>query len=336
MKILLAAFAALLALAPAPGAAQDGKKKYKVLYITQSKGFVHGSVKRKAPDQLAPSEVSLTEIGKESGLFDVECTQDASVLTPEKLKELDVVGFYTTGNLPITPEHFGAFVEWLKGGKAMIAFHAATDTYHNFKPYSELINGTFAGHPWGSGESVTLAIHDPEHPVVRMLGSEFVIKDEIYQYRNYDPKAVRVLYSLDMSKCKTKMPYHVPVCWVREVGQGRLFYTNLGHNDATWQNPKVKEHLLAGIRWALKLEQGSAAPNPEAQALENVKSFLAVAAGEAGKSYDALAAKAAKLPGDAVVSLNDQIAALRKIDAKKEPDKRKAELDRILAEIEKK
>jgi hypothetical protein len=333
MRILLGAIALLLALAPA--AAQE-KKKYKILYITQSKGFVHGSVKRKAPDQLAPSEVSLTEIGKESGLFDVECTQDASILTPEKLKELDVVGFYTTGNLPITPEHFGAFTEWLKGGKAMIAFHAATDTYHNFKPYYELINGTFAGHPWGSGETVTLAIHDPAHPVVKMLGNEFVIKDEIYQYRNYDPGAVRVLYSLDMAKCKTKAPYHVPVCWVREVGQGRLFYTNLGHNEGTWQNPKVKEHLLAGIRWALKLEQGSAAPNPEAQALENVRSFLAVAASEAGKPYDELSAKAAKLPGDAVAGLNAQIAALRKIDAKKEPEKRKAELERILAEIEKK
>jgi hypothetical protein len=242
------------------GSAQE-KKKYRALFVTQSKGFKHGSVTRKG-DALAPAEISITEIGKESGLYDVECTQDASVLTAEKLKDLDLVLFYTTGELPITPENFNAFLEWLKGGKAFAAFHSATDTYSNFKPYYELVNGTFAGHPWGSGETVTLAIHEPTHPVVKMLGEEFVIKDEIYQYSHYDPKAVRVLYSLNMSKCKLKMPYHVPICWVRQVGKGRLFYTNLGHNESTWQNPKVKEHVLAGLRWALGLEQGPAEPNP--------------------------------------------------------------------------
>ena len=66
-----------------------------------------------------------------------------------------------------------------------------------------------------------------------------------------------------MDKCNPKMPWHVPVCWVREYEKGRLFYTNLGHNEKTWEDATFKAHLLAGIRWALKLEQGSATPNPE-------------------------------------------------------------------------
>src|ERR1043166_3627084 len=250
MKSIPRALVVLLLAAPVAGVAQD-KKKYKILFITQSKGFPHGSVTRKGAP-LAAAEVSMTEIGKDSGLFDVECTQDASVLTSEKLRDLDAVMFYTTGALPISPENFAAFRDWLKSGKPMIGAHSATDTFGNLKPYYELINGTFAGHPWGSGETVTLTNHDPSHPAVKMLGAEFQWKDEIYQYSHYDPKAVRVLYSLNMAKCKTKMPYHVPVCWVREVGSGRLFYTNLGHNESTWANPKFKEHLLAGIRWALK------------------------------------------------------------------------------------
>src|SRR4051812_25200831 len=109
MRLILRAFALLLVLSPLIGAAQDSKKKYKILYISQSKGFKHGSVDRKNNAQLAPSEVSMTEIGMTSGLFDVECTQDASILTPEKLKELDAVMFYTTGGLPISKENFAAF-----------------------------------------------------------------------------------------------------------------------------------------------------------------------------------------------------------------------------------
>lgn len=322
MRLLLRILAVLVLVAPA--AAQE-KKKYKLLYISQSKGFKHGSVDRKDGKPLAPSEIAVTEIGAASGLFDVECTQDASVLTAEKLKELDAVMFYTTGNLPITPENFAAFEAWLQSGKAMIGAHSATDTFGGFKPYFSLINGTFDGHPWGSGETCAMLNHEPSHVTAKMLGEEFQFKDEIYQYRNYDPKAVRVIYSLDMSKCKTKQPYHVPVSWVRESGKGRLFYTNLGHNEGTWTNPKFREHLLTGIRWALKLEDGPAEPNPALQYAEQAKAFVQVAGGNA----EALLAKI-KASKDV-----EKLAALyKKIDEHRRMKGDKAALkDEILAEI---
>jgi hypothetical protein len=328
---MLGALALLALLAPSAGAAQD-QKKYRMLFITQSKGFKHGSVDRK--DQpLAPSEIAMTEIGNESGLFTVECTQDAAVLTAEKLKDLDAVMFYTTGGLPISPEHFEAFEAWLKSGKAMIGAHSATDTFGGFKPYYSLINGTFDGHPWGSGETVAVANHEPSHPAVKMLGESFLIKDEIYQYRNYDPAAVRVLYSLDMPKCKTKAPYHVPVCWVREHGKGRLFYTNLGHNEGTWKNPLIRTHLLAGIRWALGLEQGPAEPNPGLSYAEQAKAFVQIAGAEAGKNVETLLPKAAKAAEDLAwgAGLWKSIDTWRRV---KDADRKKADRDRLLAEIE--
>lgn len=336
MRMLLRALVLALALAPAAGVAQD-KKKYKILFITQSKGFKHGSVDRKKDAPLAPSEISMTEIGKDSGLFDVECTQDASVLTPDKLKELDAVMFYTTGGLPISKENFAAFEEWLKAGHAMIGTHSATDTFGDFQPYWSLINGTFDGHPWGAGETCTITVHETSHTVAKPWPAEFQIKDEIYQYRHYDPKSVRVIYSLNMAKCKTKQPYHVPVCWVRESGKGRLFYTNLGHNEGTWQNPDFKAHLLAGIRWALRLDDGPAEPNPDLQYAEQAKAFALVAGNK--ESAEALAAKAEKAAkADAAwgAKMYEDIDKYRRMDKKKDPEKANAEKDRLLAEIDKK
>ena len=55
-------------------------------------------------------------------------------------------------------------------------------------------------------------------------------------------------------------------------GQGRVFYTSLGHREDVWnadeknrKNSKevseaYQQHLLNGIKWALGLEPGSAAP----------------------------------------------------------------------------
>jgi uncharacterized protein len=298
--------------------AEDAKKKYKVLFITQSKGFMHGSVNRnKLP--LAPAEVALQQIGQNSGLFDVECTQDASVLTADKLKELDVVFFYTTGALPIAEADFSAFLEWIKAGHAFCGAHSATDTYGNFKPYYELINGTFAGHPWGSGTKITLTNHDPEHAAVKMYPAEFEWVDEIYQYKNYDPKAVRVLLSLNMEKTNPKMPYHVPISWVREYGQGRVFYTNLGHNEKTWTDSKFQEHVLMGIRWALKLEKGDATPNPDVQEAEANKGALAVL--EELKPYlksagqEEAIAKAEKMTREDALGARKLIADLRNAKA---------------------
>jgi uncharacterized protein len=329
-RSLLTLFCAALLICAAGLRAEEAKKKYKMLVITQSKGFVHGSVKRKAPGVLAPCEVSLSAIGAESGLFDAECTQDASVITPEKLKEVDIIFFYTTGALPITEPNFTAFQDWIKSGKAFIGAHSATDTFGNFKPYYELINGTFNGHPWGSGTTVTITNHDAAHPATKMFEPEFQWKDEIYQYKNFDPKSVRVLQSLNMNKCQPKMPWHVPVCWVREYGSGRLFYTNLGHNEATWESPKFKEHLLAGIRWALKLEQGgSATPNPELWAAMDKQAVLAtfneikgslkdVATPEAVANVEKLAA------GDDIEALKKAVGDLQR--AKQELDQYNAAL----------
>ena len=82
------------------GVAAEKAKPTKVLFVTQSKGFVHGSVRRK--ETLAPSEVALIQLGEQTGLFDVDCTQDCEAdFTKENLQNYDIVAFYTTGNLPI-------------------------------------------------------------------------------------------------------------------------------------------------------------------------------------------------------------------------------------------
>jgi hypothetical protein len=336
---LLVRSAALLALLSSVSTAQEAKKKYKLLVCTQSAGFRHGPVTRKAPTELAPCEVALTEIGKESGLYETECTQDASVITPEKLKDVDLVFFYTTGNLPISETNFAEFESWLRSGKAFVAAHSATDTFHKFKPYYSLINGTFAGHPWGAGTTVTISNHEPDHVVAKMWGEEFQIKDEIYQYRNFDPGAVRVLYSLNMGKTKPQMPYHVPICWVREVGKGRMFYTNLGHNAETWKNPKFREHLLTGIRWSLGLEKSPAEPNPEVSAREQVKAFLHVTAEEAAPSEGGSDKRiqqyldGEKKDAQLTPRLLKEIEGFRAIDRKKDPDRWKSEAARIVALI---
>jgi type 1 glutamine amidotransferase len=250
----------------------EDKKKVKMLMLTQSVGFKHGSVNRAEGQELSPAEIAVTQLAQQSGLFDVHCTQDAAAdFTKENLKNYDLVFFYTTGKLPIKDADLDYFFkEWLPAkGHGFIGAHSATDTYGDYQPYWDMIGGTFDGHPWGSGTTVTITVHEPQHPAVAMWGPEFQIRDEIYQYKNWQPEKVRVLMSLNMEKCQPKGDRHVPVSWVKQYGDGKVFYTNLGHNPETWTNKTFVKHLEGGIRWVLGLEQGDAKPNPELSNAEN-------------------------------------------------------------------
>lgn len=252
----------------------------RILMVTQSAGFKHGSVTR--PDgALSPAEQAITDLGVKSNLFRVDCTQDAAKdFTKENLQNYDIVFFYTTGDLPIAEENLEYFYnDWLKQkGHGFIGAHSAADTYHNDQRYWDMIGGTFDGHPWGSDQTVTVTVHDKEHPLSKPWGDEFVIQDEIYKFKNWQPEKVRVLMSLNMAKTAMKEPYHVPIAWVKNYGEGKAFHMSLGHREEVWANPVYMESMLGGIKWILNKEEGDATPNPEVSAEQEAKAKADVAA----------------------------------------------------------
>jgi type 1 glutamine amidotransferase len=274
-KMLFAMLLAAMSLSIAPRvkvAAADAPPP-RILMVTQSQGFRHGSVTRK-DNQLSVAERVVTELGISSNLFRVDCTQDvAKDFTKEKLQNYTIVFFYTTGNLPIAKEDLEYFHnEWLKQkGHGFIGTHSATDTYHNYQPYWDMIGGTFNGHPWGSGSKVAITVHDDRHPASKPWGKSFEITDEIYRFKNWQPEKVRVLMSLNMAETAMKEPYHVPVLWVKEYGNGKVMYLSLGHREDVWTNETYQASLLGGVKWILGLEAGDATPNPELSAEQEKK-----------------------------------------------------------------
>ena len=258
----------------------------------------------------------------------------AKVFSAESLRDFDGVIFLsTTGDLPV-PD-LAAFLDWIKSGKAFIGFHAATDTFKSSDAYCDMIGGHFAGHPWGAGGEHAFVVHEPGHRVAAMFPERFRWKDEIYQYDlRTKPENLRVLVSLDMQASHPKEPWHVPVAWVRDYGKGRVFSTNFGHNDATWKEPMFQKHMAEGIAWALGRFDAPAAPNPEVQAGEYLRSVVAAAAAATKADADALRAKAdAKIAKDAAwaTGLRPMLLGIRGL----KPEDRAAAYAKVIAEVEK-
>jgi uncharacterized protein len=304
LKVLLAS-ALALAGSSFQAIAADAVKK--VLVVSVTAGFRH-------TEGIEASEKVLPKIARESGVFTIDwCEQPGDApqrpqrpkdptpadeekfqaaqakyelaaaefqkkmrqtlqkLSPENLKQYDAVIFNnTTGDLPLPNRE--AFLEWIKSGKGFVGIHAATDTYHNYKPYVDMIGGRFLTH--GPQATVECLNQDPNHPASKNWGPSITLHEEIYLLRDFDRKTVHGLIGLDKHP-NTGEAGDYPIAWCKKYGDGRVFYTSLGHRADIWDedtSPNYKrmnskevsrafqQHLLGGIKWALGLVPGDATP----------------------------------------------------------------------------
>jgi type 1 glutamine amidotransferase len=132
-----------------------------------------------------------------------------------------------------------------------------------------------------------LKVEDNTHPATRMFGSSWPMAEEFYTFATapwsesapelnlsspgnfkapmgFSRERVHVLLSLDTERsnldgasprARVRKGGDYPQSWWRYWGEGRVFYTSLGHLPETWTNDAVfRAHLTGGIRWALGLE----------------------------------------------------------------------------------
>jgi putative membrane-bound dehydrogenase-like protein len=244
-------------------ASNDLRAQPRLILVTQSKEFVHDVVKRGKDGSPNRVERTFDELAKKTNLFTLETTDDTTTLTPEKLKDTRAIVFYTTGDLPFTPQSYAAFEKWINDGGSFFGIHCATDTLHHNPDFIKLIGGEFDGHPWNADKTVTIKSDDDANPAAKPFVGGWTRQEEIYEFKNFDPATVRVLLSLDMEKTELKKPRLTPVAWCKTVGKGKVFYTSLGHRDDVWTSDVYQQHLIAAIRWLLNLDQWDVTPNPE-------------------------------------------------------------------------
>jgi type 1 glutamine amidotransferase len=240
-------------------AAVEPAKPRKLLVIDLVNGYYHTSIPywNKALDIM----------GKKTGAFSVTISKDVNMFSAENLAQFDAVCFNNTVSLPLSPEKTPklckSLMDFVKGGKGLVAIHAGSDTFY-VEPYvwsegSEMLGGKFTGHPWTSKGTWAIKIDEPNHPLmVPFKGKGFKINDEIYRTEPplYSRSKQLVLMSLDMKDEMTKNTAVEPtdidtgISWIKTWGKGRVFYCSLGHNHhITWTAP-VLEHYLRGIQFA--------------------------------------------------------------------------------------
>ena len=188
-------------------------------------------------------------------------TSDLADLNEETLNNYDGLMIYANHE-QISPEQEKALKDYIQGGKALIPIHSASFCFQNSDWYISAVGGQFSTH--GTGD-FTVDIIDAAHPAMAGI-EEFETWDETYVHAKVNPDKQVLMERVEGDKRE-------PYTWVRNEGDGRVFYTAYGHNEKTWEKKEFQELIANGILWAVgdKVNELLAAyeiPTPEFQDAE--------------------------------------------------------------------
>jgi uncharacterized protein len=154
-----------------------------------------------------------------------------------------------------------ALKRYIERGGGFVGFHGSGgDPIYFWDWYVDtLIGARFAGHPMAPQfQPAKIVIDDDKSALARDLAPGWTMTDEWYSFRT-NPRAVgaHVIATLDelsyspkgMGNQDLHMGDH-PIAWTRCVGDGRSFYSAIGHRPETYSDPHHVKLLEHAILWA--------------------------------------------------------------------------------------
>lgn len=249
----------------------------KILFMSKSQGFEHSPVAEKDGKPSVAAKV-LTDLGAQHGGAQVTATKNGSAINAENLKNYQLVIFYSQGDLTqpskdggdnMGPDGVKDLLDWISAGGAVMGFHSASDTFHptseEGSPFLKMMGAEFETH--GAQFKGNLKVVDTQHPAMANYPPEYMINEEWYLFKDFNKNSMHILAVMDPGEEGAKQekykiaPY--PVIWCSQYGNGKVFFSALGHNDEMWLNEDFQKTIVDAADWVLSRDTDPAqvAPN---------------------------------------------------------------------------
>ncbi|MFJ9249867.1 ThuA domain-containing protein [Streptomyces sp. NPDC101776] len=211
----------------------------RLLVFTRTTAYRHDSI---------PAAVTAV---RTLGPFAVDATEDPAAFE-RALDDYAAVVFLSTSGEVLTPTGRQLLAAYVESGGGFVGIHAAACTEYDWPYYGDLLGARFDRHPaYQPGRAV---IEDRAHPSTQHLPAVWQFTDEWYDFRTSPRSSTHVLVSADESSyAGGRMGDDHPLAWCHGKGEGRVFYTALGHASEAYEDPGFRAHLLGGINWAAGL-----------------------------------------------------------------------------------
>lgn len=187
----------------------------------------------------------LAEAGHEVELSDTLESYDTV-----NLKDFDlIVPNWTLGEMSVATSK--KLWEAIASGVGLGGFHGGmVDGFRDNERFRFIVGGAYAAEPGGICD-YRVEITNRADPIMQGL-EDFDHRSEQY-YLHVDP-AVEVLAVTRFAA----MPHPwiegvvMPTVWKKRFGEGRVFFSALGHFPEELDNPSIRTILLRGLAWAAR------------------------------------------------------------------------------------
>jgi type 1 glutamine amidotransferase/sugar phosphate isomerase/epimerase len=223
-------------------------------------------------------------MAKNTGAFEPTFSNDLNLLKYPKIKEFDAVYLNNVcGMVYNDPEVRDGILRFVREGGGIGGHHAVTFAGNNWPEFADMMGGWAGAH---HVEKQTIRIDDPNSPLTKSFGSaSFEHIDEFYQFppsSPYSREKQHILLSIDVDKSDratdsrlcpqcTRPDQDYGLAWIRTYGQGRTYFTPLGHTDIFYTDQRWTQHLLAAIQYILGDLDADATPSAKTKPATNGK-----------------------------------------------------------------
>ncbi len=217
-----------------------------LVFTGHGEGYVH--------DNIDASARMLLEMGAEEG-FTADTTSRTDIFADDSLARYDAIVYANASYVALDEAQREAFRRFVRRGGGFVGLHAAACTGKDWEWFTQMIGGRFDFHP--PLQPLALRRVDRTHPSTVVLPDTLRRTDELYFFKRLNPEA-RVLAvwetaGVDWAEGPRPevMSSSLPAVWCNEFDGGRIWYSALGHDAATYDDPQYRDHVLGGLRWTM-------------------------------------------------------------------------------------
>jgi len=281
LGLTLASAATFLGLGAAPGPRPPRPApKHVLAWADVRHGYQH--------DSISHALATIEQLGRQSGLYDTFIRTDSQLITKRQvdfgptpgiatgesilarnLDYFDAIFFFGVREIDLTAEQRSDLLSFVcDDGKGFVAAHSAITAFFSWPEFGDMLGGRFDEHPWGITDA-TVVVDDQKFPGMQTFPARVTMNDEFYQLKDFSRTRVRVLAHLDTAGLDLKKPLvhrtdnDFPAAWAKTYGNGRVFYSILGHAVDAWDNPVIQQMYFQALRWSLRLVDADTTPLPK-------------------------------------------------------------------------
>ena len=235
-----------------------------ILSFSKTNGFRHH-------DAIAASRTLLDKLAEKNG-WTVVHSENGAGFQSRILRRFHLIILNHKTGKTWTDAQRNAFREYIEAGGTVIAWHAAgDDSNHDWDWYQNyFLRADFTNHPMDQHiQQADLLVEDQSHPVTKNLPAVWSRADEWYNFAQSPRDNTNVLISIDENSYDPEKPQQEeseddagvaqedttkqdhPMVWWHRWGDGRIFYSALGHTEQSYTEPLYIQFVEDAINWGL-------------------------------------------------------------------------------------